>query len=909
MIPILYGRNETAFESEGMGRLSDCSRCESVEGVDDVFEIEFDYPVTGKLFDEIEVGRIVFATHDDTGIAQPFDIYRKSEPIDGVVTFNGHHISYRLNEVTVSPFVANSCAAALQGLKDNSVGANPFTFSTDKQVSAQYVVSKPSGLRGLLGGQENSILDVYGKGEYKFDKWSVQLLTNRGTAKSTSIRYGKNLIDYTNEYDAGDTYNAVYPYWFGSVSVGNAEPVETLVELPEQYISSGESVASGREVIVPMDLSQDFQEKPTVAQLRARATELLANSEAWAPSQTITVDFVALWQTEEYEEVAPLQSVNLCDTVSVVMPMYNTSYRAKVIRTEYDVLLDRYSKIELGSKPDTLASVITSGLGQTFTDIYQKIQQADATGKQASTVAGNTNQHFWFTGAGTDTGAHITEVTQDEFLADPTMGGANLLARSNGIAVRDGLTELATFTASGASIGQPGELRFFVTPRTIALENDLDEAIFSVMEDASGNIERNVIVATFTTSADIDTATRTISDSLIAAGDVTVEFECGSTTATLDSTQVTTTVAAGSVVTIALTQAGVDYCSDIMVNEATDPDDPSTQPQATLSADYWITHYDKASLNMTGKIAVYGEGGAISLINNAWGTGNKTDTFIGAINSNTGKRVYFGVGAGGENRGVYDKTAGNWMCYADNDNATHLWSPKRGAQLTLTDVARFNRNVYANATDIEVKNTNQNASRLRASTKHQSVLLGAWENGNIGIYDNKDARFLLKRNGTDVDINSGRLTVPDSGASSLSGGLNIAGSLAVRGDITIGGHASEVGHTGVKSLSSAVSVSSGTAKAILSVSLSAGTWVVVCRVRFPSNATGRRVANFSATSGDSSQVAASPAIDGAVTTLTFTEIISLTSSTTYYLNAFQNSGSSLSMPAGAFNQISYVRIA
>lgn len=66
-------------------------------------------------------------------------------------------------------------------------------------------------------------------------------------------------------------------------------------------------------------------------------------------------------------------------------------------------------------------------------------------------IAGNTNQYFWHVQSGGDTGAHITEKPQDEFVADPTNGGGNLLARSNGIAVRNGLAELATFDDSGVA--------------------------------------------------------------------------------------------------------------------------------------------------------------------------------------------------------------------------------------------------------------------------------------------------------------------------------------------------------------------------------------------------------------------------------------------------------------------------
>lgn len=69
-------------------------------------------------------------------------------------------------------------------------------------------------------------------------------------------------------------------------------------------------------------------------------------------------------------------------------------------------------------------------------------------------IADNTAQYFWMVETGSDTGAHITEIPREDFEADPQNGGGNLLARSNGIAVRDGLTELAQFSASSVVVGQ-----------------------------------------------------------------------------------------------------------------------------------------------------------------------------------------------------------------------------------------------------------------------------------------------------------------------------------------------------------------------------------------------------------------------------------------------------------------------
>lgn len=74
-------------------------------------------------------------------------------------------------------------------------------------------------------------------------------------------------------------------------------------------------------------------------------------------------------------------------------------------------------------------------------------ESAEEIAKDASRTVKSTSQYFWHTetDTGAGAGAHITEVPQEEFLDDPANGGGNLLARSNGMAVRDGLNSLAEF--------------------------------------------------------------------------------------------------------------------------------------------------------------------------------------------------------------------------------------------------------------------------------------------------------------------------------------------------------------------------------------------------------------------------------------------------------------------------------
>lgn len=92
--------------------------------------------------------------------------------------------------------------------------------------------------------------------------------------------------------------------------------------------------------------------------------------------------------------------------------------------------------------------------------LKEDIDNAQETADNAQVIAGTTAQYFWFleeigsVPAGVGTGAHITNLTKEAFLNNPANGGGNLLARSNGIAIRDGLTELAYFSGTAAQIGK-----------------------------------------------------------------------------------------------------------------------------------------------------------------------------------------------------------------------------------------------------------------------------------------------------------------------------------------------------------------------------------------------------------------------------------------------------------------------
>ena len=365
MIPILYRKDEIAFRSNGIGRLTEAISCTVTEERNGVYELEMQYPNTGEYFNDLQIGRYIYATHDNGGDGQPFKIYKISKPINGVCTYSAQHISYQLSKITVRPFTADGVVSAMAALKANSMVYNDFQFHTTKNTQVAYEVSVPSSVRSLLGGSENSFLDRFGGGEYKFDVFDVWLYQNRGEDRGVSIRYGKNMADFSMDTEAHDTYTAIAPYWEDS----NGE--ETPVYLPEGYLTMANVPTFASNLvtdaladiftddsqtldldyydieIVPLDLSDEFDEKPTVDELRDRAMQELTGM-SYSPAENITFRSV---ETDD---------IYLCDTVHVYFPKMNVTASMKVVKLTWDALADRITEIECGTPKTSFSDVITA---------------------------------------------------------------------------------------------------------------------------------------------------------------------------------------------------------------------------------------------------------------------------------------------------------------------------------------------------------------------------------------------------------------------------------------------------------------------------------------------------------------------------------------------------------------------
>ena len=374
MKPILFDKSATTFTSNGLGRL-DFISCKVTEERNGIFELEAEIAESALHSSQLEMNSIICAPYYPGGSLQAFRVAQITKPISGKYKIYAQHLSYQLTLIPVMPFsvtaAANACQTTLNKFVSEAVENCPFTFTTDVTTVSSYRQTVPASIRSRMGGVEGSVIDQFG-GEWEYDNYNVYLKNHRGvTTPTVTLRYGKNITDLEQEQNIESTITGIVPYWTDS------EGGET-VTLPEKSIDSAYAGNYPFKRTTSYDFSSSFEEKPTESQLRTKAQAYVNSSGIGIPVVSIKVSFIDLAQTEEYKDVASLQNVKLCDVINVEFEKYGISTTAKVVKTVYDVLADRYESIEVGSVRTGLTTTISDTNAANISTMEFKFGQASA---------------------------------------------------------------------------------------------------------------------------------------------------------------------------------------------------------------------------------------------------------------------------------------------------------------------------------------------------------------------------------------------------------------------------------------------------------------------------------------------------------------------------------------------------
>lgn len=358
MIPKLFMAGETQFRGFGLGGLSVATKCRVTRQLNGAYELEMTYPIIGRRFRDLKTRNIILASVGPDEEPQPFRIYRTKFSLALSKTVYARHIAYDLMGCAVRPFPAGSLTDALAMVQDTA-NASGFPFALDSTLSsnAQCGITVPRSAWAMLGGQRGSLLDVYG-GEWIFDGFRLSLVERVGIESGIMVRWGKNLQDLQQEDNLANTWTAVVPYWVSADGL-------TVVTLPEGGVSTG-TFDYTRELV--WDASAEFEEAPTVEELRERTRRYISSNRVGAPDIGLDVKWVPLNQTEEYKHRRFPSSVHLGDTVTVEYPAAAdpktgkpTDFvraAARVVEIVWLPLEDKYEYVRIGAKRSNFVSVV-----------------------------------------------------------------------------------------------------------------------------------------------------------------------------------------------------------------------------------------------------------------------------------------------------------------------------------------------------------------------------------------------------------------------------------------------------------------------------------------------------------------------------------------------------------------------
>ena len=356
MIPVLYKGDEKLFQNNGYGRLADAKSCIVKEQLNGEFTLTMTYPKTGLHAEHILPRNIILAKvrDEDPTVSQAFRISKITDSlISNDMVVEAQHISYDLSGYPMPEFTATGVSNILWMFKNRClIGEHNFTFETNLANSTSTFTTKvPRSIRNCLGGEDGSLLQMF-RCELEFSNFRVKLLKRRGADNGVKIAYGKNLESFVNIKATDSAYNGIVGYWFKNNMLTKA--MVMYVEFDPR--DRGNEFYGDKFKI--LDCTSQFENQPTAKQLTNYIDRYASENQIGKVHlESMTVKFIPLSATEEYKELAPLERVVLGDTVHALYG--NDDYELRVIETNYDVLKERYTSVELGDRKVTIAKTIT----------------------------------------------------------------------------------------------------------------------------------------------------------------------------------------------------------------------------------------------------------------------------------------------------------------------------------------------------------------------------------------------------------------------------------------------------------------------------------------------------------------------------------------------------------------------
>ena len=220
-------------------------------------------------------------------------------------------------------------------------------------------------LEAIAGDDDNSFVNRWG-GEPIYDNYTVTINARAGSDYNVEIRYGKNIPEngMDVETDMSTVATRIYPKAFNGREMSNHGYVNS--PLINSYAQIYPKTITYETVKLKEDASAaDLEDEAiticeTQAQLNA-ALQAKCEEEFTAgidkPKVSISCDMILLQNTEQYADIADLETVELGDTVHCYNNHLDFTTSARVMELTYDSIAKRVNNVTLGAYRQTFLDI------------------------------------------------------------------------------------------------------------------------------------------------------------------------------------------------------------------------------------------------------------------------------------------------------------------------------------------------------------------------------------------------------------------------------------------------------------------------------------------------------------------------------------------------------------------------
>ncbi|MDT2813738.1 phage tail spike protein [Vagococcus carniphilus] len=382
------------FKTNGLGVLSDATRCDVTEEANGRYEVELEHPLESRFKPYFDNGFFIKAKPNDLEDYMIFEIKNVYEDtVNNNILVFGQTQTLKLGNREVQHVEIKS----QDGKQAMNSIANGMDMKSDIELFSDIstVSSTTFEARNVLNciaGEQGSMLQFWG-GEIKHEPFKLSLLTRRGRDNVGTVRYGKDLNGLKIKLDWTSIITKVLPYadlqsdGDGQTKriYGDSVDSPLIKNYPDVYASHIQ-----------------FTEEQSVTDLESLNrvsknyfTSINPNSDQ--PKIQIELEIEKLSDSEEAKEFAKLRNYGLFDTFKIRHKLYDIDIDSKITTVVYDSLNEKTKKIHAGDSRMSFFTKQNYDLQETIKGLSKKGYMSQFVDYVTQIISGNDGGHvIWW---------------------------------------------------------------------------------------------------------------------------------------------------------------------------------------------------------------------------------------------------------------------------------------------------------------------------------------------------------------------------------------------------------------------------------------------------------------------------------------------------------------------------------